>query len=187
MGVETKLSCVVFFVVLCVVGGVILSIVQVSNDFTQLGVFYKGFMGRKLFIKEHLLVTRDKAEVRSNDGVYDNNILQVLASLVEPCYDRQERIPAMLFTLPGQVDPDYGWGDQVAVTHPPSSLKIIEEEEPEWRELDYDLEVGHPPDTFCQFYLQQGCGVYSNAHNNNQVGFEVSVSVKHNDYLEQKV
>ena len=74
-------------VLLCVVGGVILSIVQVNNDFTQLGVFYKGFMGRKLFIKEHLLVTRDKAEVRRNNDSYENNIVdtvQVLASLVEP-------------------------------------------------------------------------------------------------------
>ena len=54
---------VIVFVFLCIVGGIILSFVQVSNDFNQLKIFYKGYMGRKMFIKENILIHRDKEEV----------------------------------------------------------------------------------------------------------------------------
>ena len=53
---KSKLSIVIVFIILCVVGGIILSVVQISNDFHQLMVFYKGYMGRKLFIKERKLL-----------------------------------------------------------------------------------------------------------------------------------
>ena len=57
------MSIVIVFVLFCIIGGIILSFVQVSNDFHQLGVFYKGYMGRKLFIKEDILVHRGKTQV----------------------------------------------------------------------------------------------------------------------------
>ena len=53
----------IVFVIFCIIGGIILSFVQVNNDFHQLGVFYKGYMGRKLFIKEDILVHRGKTQV----------------------------------------------------------------------------------------------------------------------------
>ena len=68
----------------------------------------------------------------------------------------------------GQVEP-YILCDQASVSQPPSSLRYIEEEDPEWRDLDYDLEVGHPPHTFCQFYLQHDCGVFTNSQMARQV------------------
>ena len=65
----------------------------------------------------------------------------------------------------GQVQPYLPCDDQTSVSQHPSSLRFIEEEDPEWR----DLEVGHPPHTFCQFYLQHDCGVFSNSQMTGQV------------------
>ena len=36
----------------------------------------------------------------------------------------------------------------------------MEEEDAEWRDLDYDVEVGAPPCSFTQFYLQYIWGVF---------------------------
>ena len=69
----------------------------------------------------------------------------------------------------GQVEPYLRWADQGTFSPPPSSLRYIEEEDPEWRDLDYDLEVGHPPQTFCQFYLQHDCGVFDSSEMTVQV------------------
>jgi hypothetical protein len=36
----------------------------------------------------------------------------------------------------------------------------IEDDDPEWRQLDYSLEVGEPPKTFAQFVRQYDLGVF---------------------------
>lgn len=40
------------------------------------------------------------------------------------------------------------------------SARFIEDEGPEWRELDYILEVGEPPTTFCEFFQQYDWNFY---------------------------
>ena len=73
----------------------------------------------------------------------------------------------------GQVESYLGCDDQVTVSQPPSSLRFIEDEDTEWRELDYDVEVGHPPSTFCEFYLQHDCGVFDTSALTLQVNFYI--------------
>ena len=79
----------------------------------------------------------------------------------------------------GQAEPYSGRADQVIGSPPPSSLRYVEEEDPEWRDLDYDLEVGHPPQTFCQFYLQHDCGVFDSSEMTAQVFFYAFWCQKH--------
>ena len=49
---QTKVIIVIVFVIICIIGGIIMGTVQVNNDYNQLIIFYKGYMGRKLFLKE---------------------------------------------------------------------------------------------------------------------------------------
>jgi len=43
---------------------------------------------------------------------------------------------------------------------PAKSTRFVEDEGPEWRELDYILEVGEPPTTFCEFFQQYDWNFY---------------------------
>ena len=47
----------------------------------------------------------------------------------------------------------------------------MEEEDAEWRDLDYDVEVGAPPCSFTQFYLQYIWGVFDNKMMDKNVSF----------------
>ena len=61
------------------------------------------------------------------------------------------------------------------LTRPFKSSKFIEDEGPEWRELDYILEVGEPPSTFCEFFQQYDWNVYRESlHLTTQVGILTS-------------
>ena len=38
---------------------------------------------------------------------------------------------------------------------------FIEDQDPEWRDLDYGEDIGPPPDSFCQFVMQYGFKIFS--------------------------
>ena len=41
------------------------------------------------------------------------------------------------------------------------ALLTTEDDDPEWRGLDYSVEVGKPPVTLCEFVRQYDCTLYS--------------------------
>ena len=52
----------------------------------------------------------------------------------------------------------------------PRSRQYIEDEGPEWRELDFYVDVGTPPPTFCLFFQQYDWSIYSGESLTTQVG-----------------
>jgi len=135
----------IILVILCfsLVGAFILTLVNVSHDLQEIRTFYKGFMGRKLLLSEQLLLHRQKEnEVEKTPVV---NYIQLEPWKQEICLDllspSSRQIPA---AAPG-----------------PGPLRYIEDDEPEWRSLDYSVEVCPPPPTFCSFLLQYDLGIFS--------------------------
>ena len=51
----------------------------------------------------------------------------------------------------------------------PRSRQYIEDEGPEWRELDFYVDVGTPPSTFCLFFQQYDWSIYSGESLTTQV------------------
>ena len=70
-----------------------------------------------------------------------------------------------------QEDPTVRDAGPGLLARPFKSSKFIEDEGPEWRELDYIVEVGEPPATFCEFFQQYDWNVYRESlHLTTQVG-----------------
>jgi len=44
--------------------------------------------------------------------------------------------------------------------HKSETLRYVEDEDPEWRYLDYGLDVGPPPTSFCSFLRQYSLGIF---------------------------
>ena len=51
----------------------------------------------------------------------------------------------------------------------PKARQFIEDEGPEWRELDYHLDVGNPPSTFFLFFQQYDWSIYTGESLTNKV------------------
>jgi len=54
---------------------------------------------------------------------------------------------------------------------------FIEDHDPEWRDLDYTIQIASPPKSFCQFFVQYECNIFKGE--NITVGYEITFSSAH--------
>jgi len=142
-GIHQKKITIIFVILFfSLIGAFILSFVNISHDLQELQYFYRGYMGRRLMINEQRLLFRNKETLQKTELGTAVNYIRL-----EP---REEELGLSLLTCS---------------QHRPSQLghsrRYVEDEEPEWRSLDYRLDVGAPPTTFCGFLRQYDCGVFN--------------------------
>jgi len=133
----------IILVILCfsLVGAFVLTLVNVSHDLQEIRTFYRGFMGRKLMFSEQRLLYRQKEKQSQKAPVV--NYIRLEPWKQEICLD-------LLTPSSKQIPPAA-----------PGPLRYIEDDEPEWRSLDYTVEVCSPPPTFCSFLRQYDLGIFS--------------------------
>lgn len=158
-----KIVIILTFLGVSVLGAIILSFVNVHYDFLELRNFYRGYMGRRLLIQEGRLTYRKHPEPepetqktkadtqvskrdkhrshRSQNGGFKFSMFEEVTSPVTTT--------SLILHQPGPAPAQFS-----------KSSRFIEDEGPEWRELDYLLEVGEPPATFCEFFQQYDWNFY---------------------------
>ena len=63
--IQKKITIIVVILSLCVVCVIILSFVNLHDDFVELSNFYRGYMGRRLMIQEGRLVYRNHVDMNT--------------------------------------------------------------------------------------------------------------------------
>lgn len=187
---DRKVQILIVFLFLAVLGGFALTAINVNHDFLQLTVFYKGFLGRKLLIQEGGLVRKRiepmkrPTSLRYHPDANGSSTfvvalpLQKILKMVEAereaierieeeerllCYDHHHHNHYNQHHHHQQQQHQYQNHQLRSAYHPPAnpSSRRLEEEDPEWRDLNYDLEVGTLPPCVGEFYLQYDWGCYS--------------------------
>jgi len=160
-----KIIIIIIVLSLCVIGAIILSLINVHDDFVELGNFYRGYLGRRLLMQEGSLVSRagraapedqcrlqvetEKSMRTQNGGI---NIIKV--------EDTAKPVMETSLVWGGADDGlNSGAGKQDGLG-PRAGRRYIEDEEPEWRQLDYQMEVGQLPESFCSFIRQYDWNIY---------------------------
>jgi hypothetical protein len=152
--IQKKLYIIIIILSLCVVCAIILSFVNIHDDFVELSNFYRGYMGRRLMLQENKLVYREQVEggnkmqsvggtARDKGGVLRNGGIQFI--------HLEEEISPVSSPL----------NSCSVVSVLPEVRRYVEEEGREWRELDYFIEVGKPPTSFCAFLRQYDWNIFS--------------------------
>lgn len=181
-----KIFIILTFLGLSVAGAIVLSFVNVHYDFLELRNFYRGYMGRRLLIQEGRLLTKTKHKAPKdaqfecssppmengntelcNGGVrmgllkLDDVLSPVTTtSLIVPAPEEVQVLETSLMELSPAPAPA-PLPDLSSVLGIPAPRRYVEDDGPEWRELDYLVEVGTPPPSFCLFYQQYDWNVYS--------------------------
>jgi len=165
---QKKLTIIIVILSFCVVCAIILSFVNVHDDYVELNNFYRGYMGRRLLIQEKRLLY--KAQV---DRVqqFQSDLEKAKQQYSQACHGAQnggvnfikleENLSPVTTTslLPtGEVEDSWC---EVIKPGMPVVRRFIEDEEPEWRELDYQIEVGKPPTSFCSFIRQYDYNMFT--------------------------
>jgi len=144
-----KLTIISILLLCCGVLALILYFVNNHQDFQELDVFYRGYMGRRLLVQEKRLVLKNPRKVCEIQ--LKERDTQCQHSLLEQPLEFQEMI---------KVDES-----EESSTSPsfPNKVKYIEDEDPEWRELNYVVPICPPPATFCSFYKQYYFGMFGDS------------------------
>jgi len=177
---QKKLTIIIVILSFCVVCAIILSFVNVHDDYVELNNFYRGYMGRRLLIQEKRLLY--KAQV---DRVqqFQSDLGKLKQQYSQACHKAQnggvnfikmeENLsptsqmdsvfsisPVTTTSLlpPGEVEDS--WFDLIKPGMP-VVRRFIEDEEPEWRGLDYHIGVGKPPTSFCSFIRQYDYNMFT--------------------------
>jgi len=175
--IRKKVNIIIVILSFCVVCAIILSFVNTHDDFLEMSNFYHGYMGRRLLIQEKRLVYRTKLQQIDRD-------LKNKTSNSPP--SRRFLSPHMagvnFMSLDESLSPTSTLGEQFAISplttttilpsgvqhdltdeqsRLPEVRRFVEDEEPEWRGLDYEIPVGKPPATFYSFIKQYDWHMFS--------------------------
>lgn len=161
-----KIVIILTFLGVSVLAAIILSFINVHYDFVELRNFYRGYMGRRLLIQEGRLAYRKHPETQNtkadtevskrdkhrsqNGGLNFSRFEEVSSPVTTTSLILPERQAGSVMTREAEV-----------TARPGQRCQYIEDEGPEWRSLDYLLEVGQPPSTFCEFFQQYDWNFYS--------------------------
>jgi len=160
---QKKITILIIILSFCFICAIILSFVYVHNDFKELNNFYRGYMGRRLLIKEKRLVYKKKEQKMKTD-LKNINQQSSQGEYMKLNGEKITEIKESLGPVPTQIllSPiaDYICQDYL-MPGLPVVRKCVEDEEPEWRHLDYQSEVGKPPASFCSFIKQYGWNIYT--------------------------
>jgi len=138
---KKKITIIIVILSFSVLGAFIVSLVNITQDMEELQSFYRGYMGRKLLISEHRLLFRNKEPTNNPEG--ENGVTYI------PMEPMEQVLGLSLLAYSRSLISQLG-----------HSRRYVEDEEPEWRFLDYRLDVGPPPSSFCAFLRQYDCGVF---------------------------
>lgn len=165
-----KIVIILTFLGVSVLGAIILSFVNVHYDFLELRNFYRGYMGRRLLIQEGRLTyrkhpgtqeTKVNTDTDTDTDVSRRDKQRFLNGAIK--FSRFEEVSSPVTTtsliLP-EPQPERMVAGSLSLGRPPKCSRYIEDEGPEWRELDYIQEVGQPPTTFCEFFQQYDWNFY---------------------------
>jgi len=145
-----KLTIIWILLLCCGVLAVILYFVNIHHDFQELDVFYRGYMGRRLLVQEKKLILKNPrkiCEIQQRETE-----VHCQHSLLEQTLEFQEIVK--MEPEPEEVD------QSTTVASFPITIKYIEDEDPEWRDLNYVLPVCPPPYKFSSFYKQYYLGMF---------------------------
>jgi len=155
--IQKKIYIIIVILSLCIICAIILSFVNIHDDFMELSNFYRGYMGRRLMIQERRLVYRDKlgknskmkAEMRkkTTEETLNNGRIQFI------------QLEEDFSAASSPTDPYPGVEDSLCSL--PGMVRYVEDEGREWRELDYFIEVGSPPTSFCSFLRQYDWNIFT--------------------------
>jgi len=155
--IQKKIYIIIVILSLCIICAIILSFVNIHDDFMELSNFYRGYMGRRLMIQERRLVYRDKlgknskmkAEIRkeTTEEMLNNGRIQFI------------QLEEDFSATSSPTDPNPGVEDSLCSL--PGMVRYVEDEGREWRELDYFIEVGSPPTSFCSFLRQYDWNIFT--------------------------
>merc|ERR1712013_759498 len=160
--IKTKINIILVILSFCVICAVILSFVNSSDDFEEMNNFYHGYMGRRLLIQERRLVYRGQVDRinksrAGNQSYYPETYsLQTGVKFIK----LEESLSPMTTTTLLPPVPDTTWLEP-SLPGMQESTRFVEDEEPEWRELDYLVEVGKPPSSFCSFIRQYDWNLFT--------------------------
>jgi len=155
--IQKKIYIIIVILSLCIICAIILSFVNIHDDFMELSNFYRGYMGRRLMIQERRLVYRDKlsknskmkAEMRKKTTEETLNKGRIQFIQLEEDFSPTS----------SPTDPNPGVEDSLCSL--PGMVRYVEDEGREWRELDYFIEVGSPPTSFCSFLRQYDWNIFT--------------------------
>jgi len=176
-----KIYIILTFLGLSLFGAIVLSFMNVHYDFLELQNFYRGYMGRRLLIQEGRLLTRrheekvkqkkkgTSADLKS-DGKRD--ICNGGAAGLLKFDGALSPVTTTSLLMPG---PSMKTGELEIVETSlienvempsvtlgiPAPRKFVEDDGPEWRELDYLVKIGTPPPTFFLFFQQYDWNIYT--------------------------
>jgi len=174
-----KIFIILTFLGISVLGAFVLSFVNVHYDFVELQNFYRGYMGRRLMIQEGRLVHRKHREKIRN---IQSELASTRVDFKDSCRSHNGGIALVKFdditspiTTTSLIIPAAAAGPHNSnqlelesnIMIDPSCLGVpvtrryVEDEGPEWRELDYYIEVGTPPSSFCLFFQQYDWNIYT--------------------------
>jgi len=161
-----KIVIILTFLGVSVLGAIILSFVNVHYDFLELRNFYRGYMGRRLLIQEGRLTYRKHPDPESQKTKADTQV-----SKRDKHRSHRSQNGGFKFSMFEEVTSPVTTTSLILPPphHQPGpgtskSTRFIEDEGPEWRQLDYMLEVGEPPTTFCEFFQQYDWNFYKTSN-----------------------
>jgi len=155
--IQKKIYIIIVILSLCISGAIILSFVNIHDDFMELSNFYRGYMGRRLMIQERRLVYRGqgdkitkmqaKKKREKSEDLLNNGRIQFI------------QLEEDFSAASSPTDPDLAMEDTLSSL--PGMVRYVEDEGREWRELDYFIEVGNPPTSFCSFLRQYDWNIFT--------------------------
>jgi len=175
---KKKLIIIGILLGLSAIGAVTLTFVNVHHDYGEFPVFYKGYMGRRLLVTERQLIYRETRSQKTTQATHNNSkkqngTINFIELTPVPCMS-----PISTLGLLDNVDTaiedimmditTHCNSDELEVSprddKTPVDLSIqrryVEDDDAEWRDLDYKVPVSSPPSSFCSFYRQYDLGLF---------------------------
>jgi len=184
-----KIYIILTFLGLSVFGAIVLSFMNVHYDYIELQNFYRGYMGRRLLIQEGRLLTRrheekviqnkkkgnsDRKSDRKRDTCNGGAGLLKFDEALSPTSVMDEvfaispvTTTSLLVPGPSMETGELDLVETSLIEMPsvtlgiPRPRRFVEDDGPEWRELDYLVQIGNPPPTFFLFFQQYDWNIYT--------------------------
>jgi len=183
-----KIYIILTFLGLSIFGAIVLSFMNVHYDYIELKNFYRGYMGRRLLIQEGRLLTRgheekvkqkkkgssDRKSDRKRDTCNGGAGLLKFDEALSPTSVMDEvfaispvTTTSLLVPGPSMETGELELVETSLIEMPsvtlgiPPPRRFVEDDGPEWRQLDYTVQIGNPPPTFFLFFQQYDWNIYT--------------------------
>ncbi|XP_059095683.1 uncharacterized protein LOC131890364 [Tigriopus californicus] len=185
--ISKKTLAVLVLLMAGVLVGVIINFVNLHTDFQDLQDFYRGYMGRRMLISEGKLTSRDyinaikevnekkkKSCKPSKKSRKSKNLANGQAGGSQDLQKIQDEMHQLNphchsnFAAFSSIKP---FEDVEPIGHPEHlewlqthlplyAADYIEDQDPEWKDLDYSIEIGKPPKELFEFIRQYDWNMY---------------------------